>query len=125
MTTETSLADAVRRLLAGSGTIREVKMFGGIGFMLDGNMVAAVSKRGLLLRIGKDGHAAALEKPGVRPMEMRGRVMEGYVYVDPEALGRGRLKAWIGQAATFVTTLPPKPGKGRSASKAGSKGKKP
>lgn len=124
MAVETALADDVRRLLAGSGAIREVKMFGGIGFMLDGNMVAAVSKRGLLLRVGKDRHGAALVKPGVRPMEMRGRVMEGYVFVDPAALGKGALKTWLGEASKFVRTLPQKPGAGKTAQETKSKGKK-
>src|SRR5262249_25265546 len=109
MITEEALAADVRATLAGSGTITEIKMFGGLGFMLNGNMVAAVSKRGLLLRIGKDSHAAALGRPGARPMEMRGRQMQGYVRIDPAALTRATLKTWLREAAAFVTTLPPKP----------------
>jgi hypothetical protein len=54
--------------------------------MLNGNLVAGASKRGLLLRVGKEGQAEALRLPGARPMEMRGRTMDGYVYVDPPAL---------------------------------------
>jgi TfoX/Sxy family transcriptional regulator of competence genes len=103
------LAEEVRAALSGAGaTIREVRMFGGIGFMFDGNMVAAVSSRGLLLRVGRDRHAAALARPGTRPMEMRGRPMQGYVRVDPRALTRASLKGWLAEAAAFVSTLPPK-----------------
>jgi TfoX/Sxy family transcriptional regulator of competence genes len=86
MTFDDNLAASVRAALAGTGAVREVKMFGGIGFMLNGNMVAGASKRGLLLRVGKDRQGDALAQPGARPMVMRGRTMEGYIYVDPPAL---------------------------------------
>jgi len=55
-------------------------MFGGIGFMLNGNLLVGASKRGLLLRVGKDRQSQALAKPGTRQMEMRGRLMDGYIY---------------------------------------------
>jgi TfoX/Sxy family transcriptional regulator of competence genes len=102
------LATNVRSALAGAGAVREVKMFGGIGFMLNGNLVAAASKRGLLLRVGKDRQRDALARPGARPMEMKGRTMEGYVYVDPPALEDGALQAWLQLALAFVQTLPSK-----------------
>lgn len=79
MAFDQDLAASVRTALAGAGAIREVKMFGGIGFMLNGNMVAAVSKRGLLVRVGKDRRGDALAQQGARPMVMRGRTMEGYI----------------------------------------------
>ena len=87
MSGDDELAASVRAALKGSGAVREVKMFGGIGFMLNGNLVAAASRRGLLLRVGKDRQAEALALSGARPMVMRGRTMEGYVYVDAPALG--------------------------------------
>ena len=83
-------------------------MFGGAGFMLNGNLVAAVSKRGLLLRVGKDRYRDALAWPGARPMEMRGRAMEGYVYIDPPVPTNNALKTWLDEAAAFVKTLPVK-----------------
>src|SRR5262245_57288376 len=83
MAFDQDLAASVRTALVGAGAIREVKMFGGIGFMLNGNLVAAVSKRGLLVRVGKDHRRTALGQQGARPMVMRGRTMEGYIYVDP------------------------------------------
>jgi len=89
--------------------IREQKMFGGTCFMLSGNMLIGTSKRGLLVRVGKDTHAKALARPHTKPMEMGGRAMEGYVFVAPEGTkGAKDLKAWIGMARTFVETLPPK-----------------
>ena len=86
----------------------EVKMFGGTGFMLNGNLVAAVSKRSLYLRVGKDRHRDALAWPGARPMEMRGRTMEGYVYIDPPVPTNHALKTWLDDAVAFVKTLPVK-----------------
>lgn len=108
MTPLDDLTANVRAALSGAGSIREIRMFGGIGFMLNGNMMAAVSKRGLLLRIGKERQHDALARPGVRPMEMRGRVMEGYIYVDPSTLTGDTLRTWLQLALTFVQTLPPK-----------------
>ncbi len=117
MTTEEKLAANVRAHLSSFGMISEVKMFGGIGFMLNGNMVAAVSKRGLLLRVGKDRQRKALGQPGARAMEMRGRTIEGYVYVDPLLMENGALGAWLDEASAFVRTLPPKVASKRSSRK--------
>jgi TfoX/Sxy family transcriptional regulator of competence genes len=105
---EDDLAASVRAALAGAGTVREVKMFGGIGFMLGGNLVAAASKRGLLLRVGKDQQGDALAQRGARPMVMRGRTMQGYIHVDPPALNEQALGKWLQLAVAFVQTLPPK-----------------
>ena len=80
------LAASVHAALLGAGTIREVKMFGGIGFMLNGNRIAGAPNRGLLVRVGKDREREALAQPGARPMPMKGRTMEGYIYVDHAAL---------------------------------------
>jgi hypothetical protein len=82
-------------------------MFGGIGFMLNGNLLVGASKRGLLLRVGKDGQSQALTRPGSRLMKMRGRVMEGYVYVDPP-VAPAAVRVWVEMAQAFVRTLPPK-----------------
>jgi TfoX/Sxy family transcriptional regulator of competence genes len=99
----------VRAALAGAGTVREVKMFGGLGFMLSGNLVVAVSSRGLLARVGKERQSEALARPGARPMVMRGRTMEGYIHVEPAALNPRALKEWVHLATQFVGTLPAKP----------------
>lgn len=119
MTAQERLVGEVRAYFSSVGAITEVKMFGGECFLMNGNMVVAVSKRGLRLRVGKDHHRDALARPGARPMEMRGRMMEGYVYVDPLALNNDALKTWLDDASRFVATLPPKP-----ASKTAPKGKR-
>jgi TfoX/Sxy family transcriptional regulator of competence genes len=106
MTAEESLSVGVRGHLSGAGAMSEVKMFGGTGFLLNGNLAAAVSKRGLLLRVGKDRYRDALAWPGARPMEIRERAMEGYVYIDPPVPTNDALKAWLDEAVAFVRTLP-------------------
>ena len=111
MAVDEDLAKRVRAVLAGNGELREIKMFGGRCFMLNGNMVAGTSKRGLLVRVGKEQHAPALARPDARPMEMSGRPMEGYVVIDPPPKGDRVLREWIELAVAFVQTLPAKPPK--------------
>jgi TfoX/Sxy family transcriptional regulator of competence genes len=108
MTDDKKLAEDVRSALAGAGDIREIRMFGGIGFMLNGNMVAAASRRGLLLRVGKDREDEALAQSGARPMVMRGRRMEGYVYIDAPVLSRQAVQNGMRLAVPYVQALPPK-----------------
>jgi hypothetical protein len=114
MTTD-ELADAVRTALSKSGTIREVKMFGGIGFMLNGNLVTAASKRGLLARVGGEQERDALQLPGTRVMQMRGRTMHGYIRLGPEALADATVKALLRLALAFGKTLPAKTGRSAPA----------
>lgn len=108
MDDDQELSGSVRAALAEAGDIREVRMFGGIGFMLNGNMVAAASRRGLLLRVGKERQAEALAQSAARPMVMRGRTMEGYVYVDSPALNKHTVQNGLRMAVAYVQTLPPK-----------------
>jgi TfoX/Sxy family transcriptional regulator of competence genes len=105
-----TLADRLRAVLPAKD-LSEQKMFGGVGFMLKGNMIAGASKRGLLLRVGKERYRDALARTGVRPMEMRGRPVEGYVRVDAASLSDMALRDWINLARAFVKTLPPKASK--------------
>jgi TfoX/Sxy family transcriptional regulator of competence genes len=108
MAVDDSVVERMRAVLNGNGVLREVRMFGGLCFMLDGNMVAGTSKRGILVRVGKDARAAALTRPNARAMEMSGRPMEGYVLVDPPPADDRELRGWLGLAVAFVKTLPPK-----------------
>src|SRR5688500_12178491 len=93
MAIDEKLAGHVRAALAGAGAMREVKMFGGLGFMLNGNMVAASSDRGLLVRVGEPGMAEALAS-GAQPMIMNGRKMKGFVWVPGPPDARA-VKAWL------------------------------
>jgi TfoX N-terminal domain len=108
------LALRVRDALAGTGEVREVRMFGGLCFMLNGNMVAGTSKRGLMVRVGQDQQASALARPDAKPMEMAGCPMQGYVFVDPPPENDRDLNDWLGLAADFVRTLPAKAPKSKA-----------
>jgi len=104
------LAERIRAAMpAGLHTI-EKKMFGGIAFMLDGNMLVCPTREGaLIVRVGKHGMAAALEKPGASIMEMGGRAMSGFVVLSGDALEDDAVLAgWLAMAHAFVRTLPPK-----------------
>jgi TfoX/Sxy family transcriptional regulator of competence genes len=114
--TTDDLADRLRTALPGEG-ISEKKMFGGTGFMLDGNMVAGTFRGGLLVRIGKERHDEALRRPGAGPMLMRGRPIAGYVLIDGETLSDPSIREWSQLALSYVRTLPPKPVKPKMSRK--------
>lgn len=98
----------VRQAL-GSRPVAEQKMFGGVCFMLNGNMLVGASPRGLMVRTGKDAYAAALARPHADAMRQGARVMPGYVVVANEGVAGDRdLAGWLELALAFVGTLPAK-----------------
>jgi TfoX/Sxy family transcriptional regulator of competence genes len=107
-----ALVDRLRAALPAKG-LSEQRMFGGTGFMLNGNMVAGTFRQGLLVRVGKDRHSDALRRPGASAMEMRGRPIEGYIQVESGSLGDAALKDWVQLTLAYVLTLPPKPAKSK------------
>lgn len=87
----------------------EKKMFGGLSFMVKGNMCCGVVGDELMARVGPDGYEAALKRPHARPMDFTGKPLKGFVYVAPEGFAdRADLEGWIGLALNFVETLPAK-----------------
>ncbi|MBZ0113429.1 MAG: TfoX/Sxy family protein [Thermoanaerobaculia bacterium] len=102
------LADLLRDALDGHPGIEEKKMFGGICWMLDGNMLCGVEVGRFMFRVGKDRTEEALARPGAEPMEMGGRVMGGLVWVDAKAAIKTGLDDWIVFASEFVCSLPAK-----------------
>jgi TfoX/Sxy family transcriptional regulator of competence genes len=110
MAYDEELAHRIRELLAEQDGVSEVAMFGGLAFLLDGNMSVAVSSRGgLMLRVDPAQTDAALARPHARVFEMRGRPLKGWVRVDSEGLGTKRqLAAWVRRGVDFARTLPPK-----------------
>lgn len=103
-------ADLVERLRAALSdqVVSEQRMFGGVCFMLNGNMVAGTLRNELLVRVGKENNEAALGRPHARQMEMR-RPAPGYVVVASEGTARDAdLKRWVDLAVAYVTTLPVK-----------------
>jgi len=107
MAIDETLSAHVRAALSAAKAVREVKMFGGVGFMLNGNMVAVASHRGLLVRVGEDGEREALGRPGAESMVMGGRKMTGYVRVQGDLDGRA-VKEWLRLARVYVDKLPTK-----------------
>ena len=105
-----ALADRVRELLAAESRVTEQRMFGGLAFLIRGNMAVAVSRAGgLLLRVDPAESAALLAKPGARPKEMRGRAMSGWLRVDGDAVRTKRqLTTWVGRGVTYAHGLPAK-----------------
>jgi TfoX/Sxy family transcriptional regulator of competence genes len=108
MSYDEALAARVRSRLAAEEGLTERKMFGGLAFMLDGHMVCGIVRDELMLRLGPERAAAALERPHVRQMDITGRPLTGMVFVAPAGLGQASLRSWVGQAIAFVRTLPPK-----------------
>jgi TfoX/Sxy family transcriptional regulator of competence genes len=108
MAYDETLAERVRAELAGEDGLTERKMFGGLAFMLDGNMACGIVKDELMLRLGPEGADRALDEPHVRAMDFTGRPMTGMVFVAPEGLRDEGLRHWVGEAASYVRTLPPK-----------------
>jgi TfoX/Sxy family transcriptional regulator of competence genes len=103
-----ALAGRIRRHLEPQKAT-EQKMFGGICFMVGGNMAVCASRNGLLVRVGPDGMADALHRPGARRMIMGERTMTGYVYVADDAIATDRaLARWISTALGYVAMLPAK-----------------
>ena len=105
---QNELADRVRVALADLAP-SEQKMFGGVCFMLNGNMVAGTLRDGLLLRVGKEAGDLALQRPHARPMVQKGRPAAGYVIVANEGIDRNEdLKGWLDLAVAYVSSLPAK-----------------
>jgi TfoX/Sxy family transcriptional regulator of competence genes len=109
MAFDEAVAKRVREALAGSPNIVERRMFGGIAFMIRGNMCCGVIVDRLMLRVGPKGYETALSRPHARAMDFTGRPMKGMVYVEPAGFASdGDLKAWIARATGFALSLPPK-----------------
>jgi TfoX/Sxy family transcriptional regulator of competence genes len=111
VTYDERLADEIRERLASvDGEVIEKRMFGGLAFMMEGNLAIAASRRGgLLVRTDPADADEVLALPGVESMEMRGRPMPGWVFVETDALAdESDLELWVDRALAFVATLPPK-----------------
>lgn len=103
-----ALAERMRAALAGRPGIVEKKMFGGFCWMLNGNMLCGVEVGRFMFRVGKEREAEALKRAGASPMDITGRPMAGFVWVD-EAHARGAaLRRWIEFAEGYVGALPRK-----------------
>lgn len=109
MAYDEGLAARVRARLEDRPGYDEKKMFGGLCFLLNGNMSCGISGDRLMARVGPDAWEEALSEPGAREMDFTGRSLKGFVYVDENVLRDDAvLEKWIDRAAGFAATLPPK-----------------
>ena len=109
MAYDEGVAQRVREIMAGISVVTEKKMFGGIAFMVNGNMCVGIVKEQLMLRVGPDQYEALLNKNFVLKMDFTGKPMRGFIYIQPEGFTEDKeLQQWIDIALSFVNTLPPK-----------------
>jgi len=99
----------IRHALGGLAGLTDKRMFGGIGFLVYGNMACGVHKDALIVRVGPEDYDRALARPHARPFDITGRPMKGWVMVDREAYASDEaLREWVWQGVDFALTLPPK-----------------
>jgi TfoX/Sxy family transcriptional regulator of competence genes len=110
MAYDEDLANRIRELLADEDGVTEMTMFGGLAFLLAGNMaVAASGQGGLLVRVDPVQGEALVSRTKAMPMVMRGREMTGWLRVDAEAVtGKRQLQTWVRRGVAFARSLPAK-----------------
>ena len=109
MAYDEGLAQRIREVLQEQQNVVEKKMFGGLAFMVNGNMCCGVVKDTLMVRVGPDVYESALGQPHARKMDFTGRPMRGMVYVGKGATGRtASLSKWVQRGLSFVESLPAK-----------------
>ena len=109
MAYDEQIAQRIREVLAGQTGVEEKKMFGGLAFMLNGHMCCGVMQDGIMVRVGPQGHAAAVSRPHAAEMDFTGRPMRGMVAVAPAGIADdAALADWVELGRRFVLTQPPK-----------------
>ncbi len=109
MAYDEGLAQRIREALADADGLSERRMFGGIAFMLHGNMAVGISGDELMVRVGPEVYDEALAQPYARVFDMTGRVMRGWVVVAAEGIADDvALDEWVQRGADFARSLPPK-----------------
>ena len=109
MAYDPALADEIRARIGDHPGLVEKQMFGGIGFMINGNMAVGVSGGELMVRIGKEAHDEFVALPGARIFDLSARPMRGWLVVGPEGFAtETELDAWIDRGVHHAESLPPK-----------------
>ena len=119
MAYDEALAERIRGLVAGEPTLTEKKMFGGLAFLVGGNMaIAASHEGGVLVHVDPDEGDRLVATTKARPMEMRGRSMSGWLRVDAEHVRTTpQLKKWVGLGIDYARSLPAKSTKSAKSAK--------
>jgi len=100
------LAERIRAELGGIPIV-EKKMFGGIGFLIDGNMACGVYKEDMLVRVDPQKHSQLLKKPHAKPFDITGKPLKGWLMVEPDGCKtKKQLSAWVKEGVEFALTLP-------------------
>jgi len=103
------LDQRIRAALADAPGMTAKKMFGGVGYMIKGNMACGVNQENLIVRVGPDNYMDALAEPHTRVFDMTGRPMKGWVVVEPDGVKTATtLNGWIQKGVDFALSLPPK-----------------
>ena len=103
------LTARIRAALGPMPDLEEKKMFGGVGFLLNGKMLCGVHKNDLIVRVGPAGYEEALSRPHTHVFDMTGRPMAGWIMVEPDGCAaESDLEAWVAQGLAFACSLPPK-----------------
>jgi TfoX/Sxy family transcriptional regulator of competence genes len=103
------LAARLRDLLEGNGAVTEKRMFGGVAFLVNGNMSVGVHREWLIARLAAERAGEALARPGAKVMDITGRPMKGWLMVAPDGIAEDEsLQAWVDQSVAFAASLPPK-----------------
>ena len=110
MAYDEDLADRIREIVQDEAGLTERRMFGGLAFLINGNMaVSASAQGGLLLRVDPADTPALVQQPEAARFEMRGREMDGWLRVDPTGLAtKSQLESWVSRSVGYARTLPAK-----------------
>jgi len=109
MAYDEGLAQRIRELLAEEPELAEKSMFGGVAFLVGGNMAVGIVKDELMVRAGPAAYDAALREPHARPMDFTKRPMKGFVFVGPAGFEEDEdLRRWVERGVRFATSLPRK-----------------
>jgi TfoX/Sxy family transcriptional regulator of competence genes len=109
MAYDEDLANRIREQLADQDGVTEKEMFGGIAFLLSGNMAVGVSRDELMVRVGKEHGDEALAEPQTRPFDMSGRPMKAWVLVEQAGFETdAQLAGWVARGVAYARSLPPK-----------------
>ncbi|HKC13845.1 MAG TPA: TfoX/Sxy family protein [Vicinamibacteria bacterium] len=112
MAYDEGLAERIRGILTDRRDVSEKKMFGGIAFMLRGNMCVGIVKDDLMVRVGPEAHEELVQQAHARPMDFAGRPMKGFLYVASTGLDSDAdLERWVGYGLKHAMSLPAKAGK--------------
>jgi TfoX/Sxy family transcriptional regulator of competence genes len=108
MAYDLKLAERIRSQLNGLPVV-EKKMFGGVGFMLNGNLSCGVNKDSLIVRVDPEKYSALLKKPHAKPFDLTGKPMKGWLVVEAGGVKTEKqLTTWVNEGIKFASTLPPK-----------------